>query len=118
MSIAHNLLLVALFGLSLSPARADDTASTVKIISPADGGLLDANEEYLLEYEVVLGGVNDDHFHVWVDGKRGGPVRALKGSYILPALAPGAHVIAIKIVDKGHVPTGPEHSVKVTAKSQ
>lgn len=119
MKISHSLLLVALFGLNLPPALANDTtptASTVKITSPADGSALDANEEYPLEYEVVLRGANDDHFHVWVDGKRGGPVHALKGNYSLPALVPGEHVITIKVVDKGHAPTGPEQSIKVTAK--
>ncbi len=119
MKISRSLLLVALFGLNLPPTLADDTtqaASTVKITSPTDGSTLDANEEYPLEYEVVLRGANDDHFHVWVDGKRGGPVHALKGNYTLPALAPGEHVIAIKVVDKGHIPTGPEQPIKVFAK--
>ena len=58
-------------------------------------------------------GAGDNHFHVWVDGERGGPVRDLKGSYMLPKMTPGKHAIIVKIVDKAHVPTGPEKSVFV-----
>ena len=29
---------------------------------------------------------------------------------------PGEHVITIKVVDKGRVPTGPQQSIKVTTK--
>ncbi len=97
-------------------SAAATSVSSVKIFSPADGSQLDAGEEYSLDYAVELKGSQDDHFHVWIDGKRGGPVHALKGSYTLPSLSLGEHEIAIKIVDKGHVPTGPQQSIRVTAK--
>jgi len=50
-----------------------------------------------------------------VDGERGPGVHTLTGTYDLPELTPGEHVITIKVVDKGHVPTGPEKTIKVRA---
>ncbi len=102
------LLLVATLALAEAPA-------SIKILSPKDHAQLDAGEAYPLEYEVVPG-PGGDHFHVWVDGERGPGVHTLKGTYTLPKLSPGEHVITIKVVDKGHVPTGPEQSIHVTAK--
>ena len=85
---------------------------SVTIKSPKDGATLSAMGENKMEYEIKLG-AGDNHFHVWVDGERGGPVRDLKGSYMLPKMTPGKHAIIVKIVDKAHVPTGPEKSVFV-----
>ncbi|HEY5604440.1 MAG TPA: hypothetical protein VIM41_15165 [Gammaproteobacteria bacterium] len=93
------------------PAFAGDMGG-VMIKAPKDGATLSASGENKLEYEIKLG-EGDDHFHVWVDGDRGGPVRDLKGMYTLPKMAPGKHAIIVKIVDKAHAPTGPEKSVFV-----
>ena len=86
---------------------------SIKIIAPKDGSDLYTNKENKLDYEVKLG-PGDDHFHVWVDGEKGPAQRELNGSYMLPKMAAGKHAIIVKIVDKGHVPTGPEQSVFVT----
>jgi len=86
----------------------------ITILSPKDGAELDAGESYPLEY-VVVPGPGGDHFHVWVDGERGPGVHTLQGTYDLPELTPGEHVITIKVVDKGHVPTSPEKTIRVRA---
>jgi hypothetical protein len=110
-SLVLSMLVLALAAVA---AFAAPTAS-IKILTPADGAQVDAGESYSLQYEVALG-PGDDHFHVWVDGDRSPGIHDLKGTYALPKLSPGEHVITIKLVDKGHVPTGPEKSIKVHAK--
>jgi hypothetical protein len=88
------------------------SAGSVVITSPKDGATLSAMSENKMDYEVKLGS-GDDHFHVWIDGERGGPVRDLKGTLTLPKMTAGKHAIIVKIVDKAHLPTGPEKSVFV-----
>lgn len=128
MKISRHVMLAAIFGLALSPAafadRAADMAAeeasvaavqgaSIKILSPADGAHLDAGEEYPLTYEVTPG-KGGDHFHVWVDDKRGPGVHDNKGTYTLPKMTPGEHLIYIAIVTKDHVVTGPKRSIRVT----
>jgi len=115
MKTLHVMLLVpALSFLFLTQAGAVTPAS-IKILSPAEQSELDAGESYPLSYEVTPG-TGGDHFHVWVDEKRGPGIHDIKGTYSLPKMKPGEHVITIKIVDKDHVPTGPEMSINVKAK--
>jgi hypothetical protein len=95
--------------------RAADGTGSIRIVTPSDHAQLDAGEPYPLEYVVTLG-PGDDHFHVWVDGERSPGIHDLKGTYKLPKMTAGAHVITLKLVDKGHVPTGPETSIQVTVK--
>jgi hypothetical protein len=129
MKTSHQLMLLgmlcfALPTVSFADKVADMKAETasvaavpgasINIISPTDGAHLDAGEEYPLTYEVTPG-KGGDHFHVWVDEKRGPGIHDNKGKYALPKLTPGEHVIYIAIVDKGHVPTGPKLSIRVIA---
>lgn len=95
------------------PALAADIG-VISILSPKDGDTLYSGKENVMEYEITLG-TGDDHFHVWVDGAKSPPQRNLKGSYTLPKMTQGDHTIEIKIVDKEHVPTGPEQAITVTA---
>jgi hypothetical protein len=115
--LALPLVLLLLALASAGPVLAAPAAATpsLKILTPADGAQLDAGEPYPLQYEIALGS-GDDHFHVWVDGDRSPGIHDLKGTYTLPKLSPGDHVITLKLVDKGHVPTGPETSIKVHVK--
>jgi hypothetical protein len=108
-------LLICTFGLLALPASALAEEASIKILSPGDGAQLDAGEEYPLQYEVVPG-PGGDHFHVWVDSERGPGIHTAKGTYTLPKMTAGEHVITIKVVDKGHVPTGPQKSIKVRVK--
>ncbi len=114
MKLSHYLLLASFAGTALPLAASADIGS-VKILAPADNAMLDADEEYPLNYEIALGS-GDDHFHVWVDDYKSPAQRTTKGTYTLPKLSPGKHVIYVKIVDKGHVPTGPEKTIHVTAR--
>ena len=114
MKLFHYLAITTLATLAL-PLSANAEVGTVKILAPTENALLDSDEEYPLNYEIVLG-KGDDHFHVWVDDKKSPAQRTTKGTYTLPILSPGKHVIYIKIVDKGHVPTGPEQTIHVTAR--
>ena len=106
------LLLVAVFSLQAVLAIAEE--ARIKIVSPADNERIEVGEEYQLVYEVTPG-PGGDHFHVWVDGQRGPGVHDSKGVYTLPKFRFGEHDITIKVVDKGHVPTGPQQSIKLYA---
>jgi len=101
--------------LAIEADYMDKEASTgsVTIMTPRDGAMLPATGENELAYSIKLG-QGDDHFHVWVDGEKGPAQRDLEGRYVLPKMAPGKHAIIVKVVDKGHVPTGPQQSVFVT----
>ncbi|HZF10639.1 MAG TPA: hypothetical protein VFE33_17775 [Thermoanaerobaculia bacterium] len=114
----HRLVLILSFlllALAVGASAAPASTGNLKILTPADHAQLDAGESYPLEYAVVLG-PGDDHFHVWVDGERSPGIHDLKGTYRLPKLTPGEHVITLKLVDKGHVPTGPQTSIQVHVK--
>ncbi len=112
------LLLLAILALGVdagSYGNPSSAAASIKIVSPADKDQIDAGEEYPLKYEVALN-AGSDHFHVWVDDTRGPGIHDTKGTYTLPKMSPGTHMITIKFVDKGHVPTGPEKSITLVAK--
>lgn len=107
-------LLIPALALSAFAAGAPGKAS-IQILQPADQAQLSANEAYPLEYQITLG-PGDDHFHVWVDNDRSPGIHDLKGTYTLPRMTPGTHVITLRLVDKNHVPTGPQKSIQVDVK--
>lgn len=113
MGIFRHPLIVSILGLAASTGVFADVGA-VTILSPKDGADVYINSENKLDYEVVLGS-GADHFHVWVDGEKGPAQRTLKGSYTLPKMTPGNHAIIVKVVDKAHVPTGPEKAIFVKA---
>src|ERR1700681_2953052 len=106
---ASFLLLVLAASASAATPSAPKGAS-IQILKPADHADLDSDESYPLDYQIVLG-PGDDHFHVWVDADRSPGIHDLKGTYMLPKMTPGKHVITLKLVDKGHVPTGPQKAI-------
>jgi len=107
------LLALAAGAFAATPsAPAPKGAASIQILKPADHADLDSDEAYPLDYQVALG-PGDDHFHVWVDADRSPGIHDLKGTYVLPKMTPGQHVITLKLVDKGHVPTGPQKSITV-----
>jgi hypothetical protein len=116
----HRLALASLLLLVLAAgafaAAASPKAGSIQILKPADQSNLDSDESYPLDYQVALGS-GDDHFHVWVDADRSPGIHDLKGTYMLPKMTPGKHVITLKLVDKGHVPTGPQKSITVNVVS-
>ncbi len=109
------VLAVASLWVLAGPALRAEEKASIQILSPENGAQLDAGESYPLEYAVVPG-PGGDHFHVWVDSERGPGVHDRKGVYQLPKMTPGEHTITLKVVDKGHVPTGPAKSIKVRVK--
>ena len=115
MKTIQSMLLVLTLILSLSAYAGAQPPATIKILSPTDHSEIDAGESYPLSYEVALE-AGSDHFHVWVDDKRGPGIHETKGAYKLPGMTPGEHTIMIKLVDKDHTPTGPKKSIKVIAK--
>ena len=101
--------------LALAPSVFAAGTADIQILKPAPNAQLDAGEVYPLDYQVTLG-PGDDHFHVWVDEERSPGIHDLKGTYMLPKMTPGVHTITLKLVDKGHVPTGPQKSIQVKVK--
>ena len=113
LAIALSLLVLALAATVFAEAK--PSAASIQILKPSDQAQLDANESYPLDYQVTMG-PGDDHFHVWVDAERSPGIHDLKGTYMLPKMTPGLHTITLKLVDKGHVPTGPQKSIQVKVK--
>lgn len=110
MKTFKTLLFSLLFGAATLAFAAD---GSVTITAPSDGATIKANTETKLDYEINPG-ARGDHFHIYIDGKES-VVRSLKGSYTLPKLSLGRHTIALKVVDKGHTPTGLEKTITITA---
>lgn len=115
MNVMRFAVPIAAWALLSIPIANGAETSVIKIVSPTDRAQINAEQEYSLIYEVALG-PGGNHFHVWVDDKRGPGVRDLNGTYLLPALSPGEHVITLRIVDRQHSPTGVEKSIRLTAK--
>lgn len=87
----------------------------VTIIAPKDGATVPANQPVTVEYEATLG-PRGDHLHFIVDGGQPDIVRQLKGKHVIGPLAPGDHTVTIKEETSSHTPTGPQASIKITAK--
>jgi len=87
--------------------------ASVTITSPSDGAKFKADEPIILSYEVVPG-PRGDHVHVYVDGEEVAILRELEGNFVLDPLPRGRHELAIKVVNRGHVPIGVESTISVT----
>jgi hypothetical protein len=94
---------------------ASQTTATVTIHAPKDGALVPAGDSVIIDY-TVNPGPQGDHVHFYVDGKEVDVVRKLAGQYRLAPLSPGAHEIAIKVVNSAHVPIGVESSIRLTVR--
>ncbi|MFO0699215.1 MAG: DUF6130 family protein [Nitrospira sp.] len=106
---------VLMVASTLAPiVSARGESGDVKIFWPPADGQVRAGVENLLVYDATPG-PNGSHLHVWVDDQRGPGVRNWDGTYDLPGLNPGEHVITIKVVDKEHRPTGVEKSIRIIA---
>jgi hypothetical protein len=112
MNSISKLFLLAAFSLQAAVTSAE--MASITIVSPAENHRIEVGEEYQLVYEVTPG-PGGDHFHVWVDGQRGPGVHDSKGVYTLPRLKFGVHDVTVKVVDKAHIPTGPQKSIKLNA---
>ena len=92
---------------------AAEATAAVEIFAPKDGTVVSPSEPVTLNYDVKPG-PSGDHVHVYVDGREVAIVRQLKGRYEVGRLSPGRHELAIKVVNRAHVPIGVESSVNVT----
>lgn len=115
MNVMRFAVPIAVWALISIPIAHGEETSIIKIVSPIDRAQINTEQEYPLTYEVALG-PGGNHFHVWVDDKRGPGVLDLSGTYFLPGLSPGEHVITLRIVDRQHSPTGVEKSIRLIAK--
>ena len=106
-----SILLAILFGTT--PALAAN--GKVTISSPTKGEVVKAGAKIKLSYEADTG-YEGDHLHLNVDGKRMDIIRQLKGTIEVDGLAPGKHQLCLLMNTRGHVPTGAETCVDVTAK--
>lgn len=106
------LLAVSLAIGCYAPLVLADKAS-VSIDSPVDGAKLDQKVRCRIYYELILG-AKGDHAHLYLDGRQVAMLRRPKDSYILNPLAPGNHEICIKIVSRGHTPTGVQKCNRVS----
>lgn len=106
-----SVLLAMLFGVQ--PAIAANGKITIS--SPPEGAIVAANKGFSLSYEAAPGR-DGDHLHLNVDGQRMDVIRQLKGSVEVEPLAPGKHQLCLLVNTRGHVPTGAETCVNVTAK--
>ncbi len=102
----------ALMALAFAPVHDAQAEPGVHIQAPANGAKLDAMEQNRVVYKVDPG-PRGDHVHLYVDGKEVAILREREGSYPLETLAPGAHELCVKIVNKGHTPIGLQDCVKV-----
>lgn len=92
-----------------------EQAASVTISEPKDGAQLTAGGPVTLKYKVIPG-PRGDHVHVYVDGEEVAILRELEGSYAVGSLTPGRHELAIKVVNRAHVPIGVESSIAVEVK--
>ncbi len=102
-------LLVAGAGMGASPVSADPN---LKILSPADGAIVQAGEPLPVQYEIrpKPGG---DHSHIYIDHKEAGILRRKKATFTLNPLPAGEYTICIKVVNKAHTPIGQETCIRV-----
>jgi hypothetical protein len=105
--------------IGVTQARAEDDiklaqtqTGSVTISSPEDGARLKAGQPITLSYR-VLPGPQGDHVHVYVDGDEVAILRELEGNFVLDPLPLGRHELAIKVVNRGHVPIGVESAIHV-----
>lgn len=103
---------IALLLGSVSASAAD---GSVSISSPPNNSTIDQHSKLILNYKAVPG-LDGDHLHLNVDGKRVDVIHPLEGNADAGMLPPGKHHICLAINTKSHVPTGVEGCVDIISK--
>ena len=98
-----------------SGASPGGAGGSIQITSPKDGAVINGQARNDVVFDVHPS-PNGNHLHFYVDSGRPDIVREWKGSYTLPLLASGKHEICIKEATAGHVLTGLQKCVTVTAR--
>lgn len=88
---------------------------SIQITAPKDGATIDGRARNDMVFDVHPS-PSGNHLHFYIDNGKPDIVREWKGSYTLPALALGKHEICIKEATAGHVLTGLQKCITVTAK--
>jgi hypothetical protein len=109
-----NIKILIVFIFAVACVQAFAAGGKITINSPANGAMVSAKDNVVVNYDAMLG-PGGDHLHLYVDGDRIDVLRQLKGSADLDALAPGKHKICLAENTKSHVATGVETCVDVTA---
>lgn len=104
-----------LLAMLLGAAPAHAANGKITISAPANGAVIMAGAKIKVSYEADTG-YDGDHLHLNVDGKRADVIRQLKGTIEIDGLTPGKHQLCLLMNTRGHVPTGPESCIEVTAK--
>lgn len=104
-----------IFALLFSSSTVFSADGMVTISSPANGATVSSHDNIELNYEAVLG-ADGDHMHLNLDGKRIDIIHPMKGSAHVGMLDSGKHHICLTVNTKGHVPTGVEGCIDITAK--
>lgn len=110
-----NTLAPFFFALLLGSGGAFAADGKVTISSPPNGATFTQHDNIDLNYEATPG-IDGDHLHLNVDGKRVDVIHPMKGTAHVGMLNPGKHHICLAINTRGHVPTGVEACIDVTSK--
>lgn len=108
------LLALSLAACGQQAVDAPAAAANVEIISPAEGARLSVKADNKVDYNITLGS-EGDHAHIYVDDRRIGMLRNMRGSHSIDYLDPGKREICIKIVSSNHTPIGVGRCVTIMA---
>jgi len=109
-----NFKMLATVALSLVCGFTYAADGSITISSPTEGAMFSSKNKVPVTYEAMLG-MNGDHLHLYVDGKRVDLLRQTKGTAELDPLPPGKHHICLTVNTKTHAPTGVETCVDVAS---
>ena len=102
------------FALLIGSGGALAADGKVVISSPPNGAMVSQHKNIDLNYE-AFPGIDGEHLHLNVDGKRVDVIHPMKGVAHVGMLNPGRHHICLAINTRGHVPTGVEACIDVTS---
>ncbi|MCU7843852.1 MAG: sulfur globule family protein [Candidatus Thiodiazotropha sp. (ex Monitilora ramsayi)] len=99
------------------PRKAPQASSkgSVKILNPKPNEVVSSRVPLVVKYDVDPG-PRGDHVHVYLNGREVAILRQLKGEHNLGRVRPGAYEVAIKVVNRQHVPIGIEQSVAINVR--
>lgn len=86
----------------------------LKILSPADGAVLQSEDPVPVDYEIEPN-PGGDHSHIYIDQKEAGILRRKKATFTLDPLPKGEHSLCLKVVNKAHAPIGQVTCIKVVS---
>ena len=113
------LLVIILQAPSASSEQGETSDGTSKIIitAPKEGEVLPSGTDIQVDYQFIPGSKdNGNHVHVFLDGENEGTTR--RSPRVLGKLAPGKHMVLLKISNKEHDWINVETSVHFEVSAQ